>query len=351
MVRVKKLHKKNVLFIGGPSGRDELMFTLADELKKTLDVVPSFISFAKGGDDYYQSKSVPRSQYSAILPDEQPVAPKIDTAFLRQREDLYGIKLFDLWQIAAPRKKKRLKMSAKEILGRMEYTIKKLEKHIATVTPDYAVITGIAGYMYVIAYKILLQKNIPVLELTNARLPGKFTFDNQLRSEWPLVLKRYNEIKRRGLKPKERDEALGLVNKFRDKPFRPDDSAKKTWTMKQRVNQLKYYAKVLSYRRQLPDLRQWVWYPLKDKLLRNSSRFEFPRNNDKYVFFPLQTQPEASTSVRAKWFVNQLDLIEKIAKSLPCDYKLYVKEHRRNYSKRPSGFHKEIKKYPKETFS
>lgn len=44
--------------------------------------------------------------------------------------------------------------------------------------------------------------------------------------------------------------------------------------------------------------------------------------------------------------MDQIDLIEKIAKSLPCGYKLYVKEHVRNHSKRPSGFHKKISEFP-----
>ena len=74
--------------------------------------------------------------------------------------------------------------------------------------------------------------------------------------------------------------------------------------------------------------------------------FKDLQNGEKFAYFPLHVNPEASTSFYGRWFVNQLALIENIARSLPCDYKLYVKEHPYNYSSRPLYFRREIKKFP-----
>jgi len=63
---------------------------------------------------------------------------------------------------------------------------------------------------------------------------------------------------------------------------------------------------------------------------------EFDKNS-KYVYYALHLQPERSTLHAAPFYVNQLEVITNIAKSLPIEYKLYVKEH-------PSQFHAEWRK-------
>jgi len=46
-----------------------------------------------------------------------------------------------------------------------------------------------------------------------------------------------------------------------------------------------------------------------------------------YVFFPLHTEIERSLLIAAPFYVNQIETIRSIAKSLPINFKLYVKEH------------------------
>jgi len=78
------------------------------------------------------------------------------------------------------------------------------------------------------------------------------------------------------------------------------------------------------------------------------SFFSIKKTNTKnIVYFPLQVQPEASTSTISPFFVNLLSTIELISKSLPIGYTLIVKEHpvapkgRRNltFYKRLNSFH------------
>lgn len=45
------------------------------------------------------------------------------------------------------------------------------------------------------------------------------------------------------------------------------------------------------------------------------------------IFYPLQVQPERTIDLDAPYFSDQITVIENIAKSLPVDYVLYVKEH------------------------
>jgi len=65
-----------------------------------------------------------------------------------------------------------------------------------------------------------------------------------------------------------------------------------------------------------------------------------------FVYFPLHLQPEATTAIRAPFYLNQVALVENIAKSIPVDMKLYVKEHPAMAGKRDSRYYHEIRKIP-----
>ena len=49
--------------------------------------------------------------------------------------------------------------------------------------------------------------------------------------------------------------------------------------------------------------------------------------DEKFLYFPLQSEPEARIFADSPFYANQITLIENIARSIPIDYVLYVKEH------------------------
>jgi len=63
--------------------------------------------------------------------------------------------------------------------------------------------------------------------------------------------------------------------------------------------------------------------------------WEQPVKDERYVLFPLHYQPEASTSVRAPFVLDQCALVENIARALPAGYRLYVKEHTARLGNKP----------------
>lgn len=50
-------------------------------------------------------------------------------------------------------------------------------------------------------------------------------------------------------------------------------------------------------------------------------------NDKKFLYFPLQSEPESTVLAISPFYSNQISLIEMIAKSIPIDSVLYVKEH------------------------
>lgn len=67
-----------------------------------------------------------------------------------------------------------------------------------------------------------------------------------------------------------------------------------------------------------------------------------------FVYYPLGFQPERTTLMDAPFYINQLELITNIAKSLPAGYKLYVKEHPAQHISgwRSISYYKTILKLP-----
>ncbi|MCV6607654.1 MAG: hypothetical protein OIF32_05535 [Campylobacterales bacterium] len=68
--------------------------------------------------------------------------------------------------------------------------------------------------------------------------------------------------------------------------------------------------------------------------------------DDKFIFFPLQLQPEASTGTVTPMFMNQISVIENISKSIPLGYILVVKEHPLGVGLRDITFYKQVSKIP-----
>ena len=71
------------------------------------------------------------------------------------------------------------------------------------------------------------------------------------------------------------------------------------------------------------------------QVLQKRSRTSFLNKNlptsidhsEKFIYFPLGVDEEHSFLITAPYYTNQIETIRHVAKSIPINYKLYVKEH------------------------
>jgi capsule polysaccharide export protein KpsC/LpsZ len=82
------------------------------------------------------------------------------------------------------------------------------------------------------------------------------------------------------------------------------------------------------------------------KFLFQKNIYDSLDENDKFFLFPLQSQPEYSTLILARYFSDQVNTIKNAAFTLPFPYKLYVKEHPIVQGDRPKNFYRKIKQIP-----
>ena len=84
----------------------------------------------------------------------------------------------------------------------------------------------------------------------------------------------------------------------------------------------------------------------KIRIFSQTKFFNYEPKKEKFFLYPLHCQPEASTSVRATYYCNQLNTIENIAFAMPFPYKLYVKEHPAAIGTRQNSFYEQLQKIP-----
>ena len=66
----------------------------------------------------------------------------------------------------------------------------------------------------------------------------------------------------------------------------------------------------------------------------------------RYVLIALHKEPELAINFQAPLWHNQKNLIGWLSKNLPCGYRLFVRDHRKIYGRRPMSFYRDFLRYP-----
>lgn len=78
--------------------------------------------------------------------------------------------------------------------------------------------------------------------------------------------------------------------------------------------------------------------------------YQEPLKTERYFVYPLHYHPESSTSVFASNYVDELNLITRIAFNLPVGTYLYVKDHKSAYGYESFSFYDSISRLPNVKF-
>lgn len=333
------MKKEKILYFGAGSGWDQLFVKISNELEK-LNFESHFISFQKFEDSTYKQNN---KKFSVIREFEQ--VNKFDLSKITFAEKKYDFKVFDAWSITYPRYN-YWKIKKDDVLKKSQYVIERIEKILDQEKPDYLLCYGIAAYHVYIVYKICIAKGIKVLELANSRLRDRFVIKDNFEDQWPLLNYEY-EKRLKYLSPEDlKISEIKLKELCQSKVLNQTEDKYKESLLSFLKRFFKWTFKHLKYRSIPPEL-SFIKYKIKEKLFNSLGYFEKPEiGKEKFIFYPLHYQPEASTLIYGKYYVNQINLIENLAKSLPANYMLYVKEHGRNAGARPFGYHNQIKKLP-----
>lgn len=227
---------------------------------------------------------------------------------------------------------------------------------------DVVVGPGIQALYDITRLRVMQRADKRFMGLYTTRLPsGRFVTCSNRVDRWDRVMQRFETLNDKGMSQEERDRAEQFLERFRAEHSAPGymnlewkSPALKMPFLKEFAKRLKRYY-VEGWGRH-PDYVTphplWSAYSKGMRILmggcwnRLAGTFDEPREDEPFVLFPLHYQPEASTLVWSPYFVNQISVVENLAKSIPVTHKLYVKEHFSSIGRRPRGYYKRLRELP-----
>lgn len=120
------------------------------------------------------------------------------------------------------------------------------------------------------------------------------------------------------------------------------------WICKLTINYFNHKDKFL-YGTMYNNPLRFILYKLKRKIRKIrgfKDLYSKPKLEEKFVFYPLHLEPEQAILDYAPYYINQLALIEQIARALPIEMKLYIKDHPMMANVRPRSDYKKLLNIP-----
>lgn len=261
----------------------------------------------------------------------------IDTKYLKGFEDKYQIQLWNLVYTERIFYKYNpfYKFKKNEILSILEQECKFFEYVLDEIKPNFLIIKITDFHRNHLLAEMCKKKGIKVLTLVPTRIGNRATIVsdvNKFDETWETILEEHTDENfsiEKYLKLHDRvkqtkkivsggikfplNKKINVAYKWITETF--DEKYKKSYDRKG-VTRIKAGC-------------IFVKNILKSKIRRSfiDKKFIHEIIEEKFIFFPLQVVPERTVSLDAPYYSNQISVITNIAKSIPIDYKLYVKEH------------------------
>ena len=278
-----------------------------------------------------------------------------DLKYLAEIEKKYK---FDVWKIVYSdinfyKYNEYHKFNYDEILTIIEQECRFFEQILDDEKPNYLAIRITDSSNGQILQKICDAKGIKILMLSFTRFGNRAYISHEY--DHLEFSKKQDEKKERSFEELQKDMQIitSLQSTFRKK-FR---NSKKTWIK----GALKYLSLVISdkYREHYTNygktfskvIRIEGGFPLKTRKRKkfiDINLLSQLKLKERFIYFPLQLEPERATLIPATFYTNQLDVITNIAKAIPIDFQLFVKEHPMQKIKgwREISFYKSIMELP-----
>ena len=259
---------------------------------------------------------------------------KIDIEYLKNFEQKYAI---NLWQVAYSERaflkyNSYHNFSHIEILSILENECKLFEKILNEINPDYLIIKLTDTHQSHLLHQICKSKKIKILMMGPTRFAYHFTihqeydnlgnFTNNTCSRNSSLVELQDYLNSFYTLDQTKEFASNLKISFRKKITKYINHIIKMGNSKYHTSYVDRGRTKIKLISQFLFIKRWYRKKFIDKNFQ-----KFINKNDKFVYYPLQSEPERTLLLGAPFYTNQLVLIERLAKSLPIDMKLYVKEH------------------------
>ena len=288
---------------------------------------------------------------------------KPDMKYLSSIEKKYGI---NIWLMSYSERffdeRSRFhKFTQNDILNLFEQECRFYEQVLDEVEPDFLIIRDVDMHHVSLFHEICKSRGVTILSLYPLRMKSKWIVsdtdklhynpntvelgpENQKTfQELRDYLKKYNQgswarkwVTSSKINFTNKKTLFSIFNEF----FLTDKSSREDFLKIGRTR-----TKIIT-----TNLSMMLKGRYRELFLENNCKKEI--KDEKFVYFPLHVSPERYIDISAPFFSNQLEVITNIAKALPTEYKLYVKEHfaMKPLHWRQTSFYKQILALPNVEF-
>jgi len=355
----KSMTKKILVYVN----RDLTTFGLANSLQKKINCeLYSIIEMMDNPAKFFKSQKIVNFKKNWYLFENiKNKTTHPDLKYLESIETKYKI---NLWQIALTERSflsynKYHKFTRNEILSILEQECRFFEKVLDEVQPEYMIILMTDFQHLRILHKMCKARNIHVCLTKRSRFGYKWMITDQNRLQDLTKYLEKPENKKRNI-----DELQNYLQKF--DPYKQGIEL----VEKQAISSIKFLTSngiksLLNFVKSDEDRERFyglgrtktkIFSKMISMLIKTRFREYFIDKNflkklpkdEKFIYFPLHDEPEGVVFLSAPYFTNQLEVIANIAKAIPVEYKLYVKEHQimRKRRWRPISYYKQIMSLP-----
>ena len=355
---------------------------LAELLSQKYDV-QKFCGYVFTRESYDYLKNQNSLHFTQLLFDEdihrRYQTESIDWEFIKRLEIEYGLP--NLWpyieldriirsnQLVRAYPYDTPRYSHEEMIKILQVKAKAIIKFMDEEKPDAVIFSAIGAIGSLLLYSIAKKRNVKILHIrptcvnTKCTLSGHYGYFSYIDD---LFIKlQTGKISL----PEHETSVKSFLEKFRQKPepycsldlpkFRPINRRRQFSFLnpKKFLWSIYWWPKKIiryladPYRDDYSNINPlWeIWDNFKKKirvLIGFESFYDEIDAKENFIFFPLHLEPEIATLLYAPFYKDQLWLIKQIARSLPLDFKLYVKEHPAMVGFRSRRFYRELKKIP-----
>lgn len=328
-------------------------FGLAESFhkKNDYDLFAIFDVFEKPKKFFQRQKLVNFKKSWFYLDEVHKNGKTPDFKYLKDFEKKYKI---NLWLIIHTERyflkfNRYHKFTTNEILSLIEQECRFFEKLVEEIKPDYFFIYQMAWHHQQILHEICRAKNVKILVTS----PIRFGFKSIVTDKGIELIDNIQARVEKVTEPVEEvNDFLKQFSKYREVYFQKSSNKTKLMSIikffisKRSSDYKKHYRNYgkTKTRILIKEISKILKRKYRENYLERNS-LKIINNEKKFVYFPLMYEPERGLLVAAPFHVNQIEAIKNIARSLPIDYELYVKDHPKMYSAgwRSTSYYKEIK--------
>ena len=258
--------------------------------------------------------------------------------------------------------------SHEQMLSLLQVTLEKLEQLLETIQPDIVLSLDPVTLGDYILYLFCRARDIPMFFLRTTKIENRIEFNEGIFGCSPHIYRTYEEYENLAVEDqwiKQAREYLQGASKNDVRyegmifiPSKRKTQKPKTSFIKSLVKSLKMEIIYLLKHRNdhsIPDRFTSLIYkklisPFKAKIhhWRYSKYYVSQDQLDSinFAFYPLQSEPEISSLIWGKSYMNHIETARNVARSLPVGMKLLVKEHPRALGYRSLSYYKKLLEIP-----